>query len=141
MKEGPLLTDKGVFPDDAVLEKHLGNAAPAWNAFALHVRASFGDGALEWRYYNDGKAWLAKVVHRKKTVCWASVWDKYFRAAFYFTAKCDADIEALPIPLELKERYRAHEPIGKLKPLVVDVKTKKALKAVFTLLEYKSSLK
>ena len=23
---------------------------------------------LEWRYYNDGKAWLGKVVHKKKII-------------------------------------------------------------------------
>jgi len=139
--ERPLLNDAKVYPDDDVLSEHLGRAKAAWDAFAAGTAAEFGDGSLEWRYYNDGKAWLCKVVHKKKTVCWVSVWDKFFKAAFYFTAKSDRDIESLPIPADLKASYRAHEPIGKLKPLVIDVRTKKALEPVFVLAKYKSALK
>ncbi len=124
-----------------MLATHLGRAKPAWDAFRSHVAAAFGEGALEWRYYNDGKAWLCKVVHRKKTVCWVSVWDKFFKTTFYFTARSDRDIDALAIPSELKDRYRAHDAIGKLKPLVVEVRTRKALDPVSVLLKYKSSVK
>ncbi len=117
--EQPLLNDKNQYPDDDVLAGYLGKAKPAWDAFAAGIAAGLGEGALEWRYYADGKAWLCKVVHKKKTVCWVSVWDKFFKTTFYFTAKSDADIEALPIPPDLKDWYRAHAPIGRLKPLTV----------------------
>jgi len=137
----PMLNDKDQYPDDGVLARHLGKAKPAWDAFAADIAAGLGEGSLEWRYYNDGKAWLCKVVHKKKTVCWVSVWDKFFKTAFYFTAKNDKDIEALPIPADVKDAYRAHEPIGKLKPLVVEVRTKKALGSVSVLVKYKSGLK
>lgn len=139
--EGPLLNDKDVYPDDAVLAKQLGKAKPAWDLFTARLAATFGADALEWRYYNDGKAWLAKVVHKKKTVCWVSVWDRCFKTGFYFTAKSDADIAALPIAEDLKAGYRAHAPVGKLKPLTVEVRTRKALADVSLLMEYKSRLK
>jgi hypothetical protein len=139
--ERPLLNDESQYPDDGVLAAHLGKAKPAWDTFAADIAAGFGPGSLQWRYYNDGKAWLCKVVHKKKTVCWVSVWDKSFKTAFYFTAKSDSDIEALPIPSDLKDRYRAHEPIGKLKPLAVNVATKAALEPVAVLVKYKSELK
>ena len=139
--DGPLLNDKNQDPDDEVLAKYLGRAKPAWDAFVAGIAAGFGEGALEWRYYNDGKAWLCKIVHKKKTVCWVSVWDKSFKTAFYFTAKNDSDIEALAIPAVLKDRYRAHAPIGKLKPLAVDVTTRKSLEPVSVLVKYKSGLK
>jgi hypothetical protein len=137
----PLLNDEDQYPDDGVLAKCLGKAKPAWDAFAADIQAGFGTGALQWRYYRDGKAWLCKVVHRKKTVCWVSVWDGYFATVFYFTAKSDKDIEALPIPPALLERYRAHDPIGKLKPLRVEVTTRKALESVSVLVKYKIGLK
>ena len=139
--ERPLLNEKDQYPDDAVLARHLGKAKPAWDAFAAHVAATFGPGALEWRYYSDGQAWLCKVLHKKKTVCWVSVWDKCFKTGFYFTARSDGDIEALPIAAELKEGYRAHPPIGKLKPLTVEVRARKALDAVSVLMNYKAGLK
>jgi hypothetical protein len=41
----------------------------------------------------------------------------------------------------LKERYRAHDPTGKLKPLRVEVTTRKALEPVSVLVKYKIGLK
>ena len=93
----PLLNDQNEFPNDEVLAKHLGKTKSVWDSFAAGIAAEFGATSLEWRYYNDGKAWLCKVVHKKKTVCWVSIWDHFFKTGFYFTAKNDADIEALPI--------------------------------------------
>jgi hypothetical protein len=58
--------------------------------------------ATEQRHYNDGKAWLCKLAHKKKTVCWVSIWDKFFKTIFYFTAKNDRDIEALPIASDVR---------------------------------------
>jgi hypothetical protein len=137
----PLLNDQNEYPDDEVLAKHLGKAKPVWDAFAAAIADEFGAAALEWRYYNDGKAWLCKFVHKKKTVCWVSIWSRFFKTTFYFTAKNDRDVEALPIASDLKDAYRAHVPIGKLKPLTVEVGTKKALQNVLVLVKYKSSLK
>ena len=140
MERSPL-NDPKVYPDGGVLATHLGRVMPAWEAFAAGVTALFGKACLEWRYYSDGQAWLCKVVHRKKTVCWVSIWERCFNVAFYFTEKNDRDIEALPIPSELKAAYRAHAPVGKLKPLVVVVKTKKSVEPVFVVATYKSGLK
>lgn len=132
--ERPLLNDKDQYPDDDVLAVHLGKAKQAWDAFAATIASEFAKEALEWRYYTDGKAWLCKVVHKKKTVCWVSIWDKFFKTTFYFTAKNDKDIEALPIPADLKDRYRAHDAVGKLTPLTVDVRSRSALEPVSVLL-------
>jgi hypothetical protein len=139
--DGPRLNDESQYPDADVVAKCLGKAKPAWDAFAAGIAATLGEGALEWRYCGDGKAWLGKVVHKKKTVCWVSIWDRFFKTTFYFTARSDGEIEALPIPSALKDGYRAHEPIGKLKPLTVVVRTRKAIEAVLVLVEYKSGLK
>ena len=138
--ERPLLNDANEYPDDAVLARYLGKAKGAWDSFAAAVEDGFGDASLEWRYYNDGKAWLCKFTRKKKTVCWVSVWDRFFKTTFYFTAKSDADIEGLPIASSLKDLYRAHKPSGTLKPLTVEVRTKKALEAVFVLAKYKIGL-
>lgn len=139
--ERPLLNDEKEYPGDQVLARHLGKAKPAWDAFAAGVAERLDEASLEWRYYNDGKAWLCKVTRKKKTVCWASVWDKFFKTTFYFTAKCDKDIEALPIASDLKDAYLGHKGFGTLKPLAVKVKTKKDLEPVFVVAKYKIGLK
>ena len=139
--ERPLLNDKNEFPDDQVLAKHLGKTKSAWDALTAGVAAKFPEASLEWRYYNDGSAWLCKLTRKKQTVCWISVWDKAFRITFYFTAKSDKDIDNLEISPDAKDSYRTTEPTGKLKPFTIEVRTQKALKDVFVLAEYKSGLK
>lgn len=33
----------------------------------------------EWRYYNDGKSWLCKMLSKKKNLFWLSIWEGCFR--------------------------------------------------------------
>ena len=138
---GPLLRDEAVYPSDDVLAQHLAKAKPAWDAFTDRLAEDFSDASLEWRFYQDGKSWLCKLVRKKKTVCWVSIWDHAFRTTFYFTAKNDQEIERLPIAQELRNAYRAQTGSGKLKPLTIEVRSKKALGDVFTLFGYKSGSK
>ena len=56
----------------------------------------------EWRYYNDGKAWLCKITHKKKTVAWLSLWENTFKTGFYFTEKTGAGIISLDIDNKIK---------------------------------------
>ncbi len=134
----PLLNDKSEYPDDDVLLRHLGKTKPLWDLFVSQMSAMFAPMSMEWNYYNDGKSWLCKLVYKKKTVCWISVWAGFFKIAFYFTDKNTKDIKGLRIDRRYKTEYLSHKSIGKLKPLIIDVKTKKALSNVFELVQYKS---
>ncbi len=136
-----VLREKDEHPDDAVLGRCLGKAKAAWDDFVARAAGVKGLAFAGWRFYNDGKAWLERLLFRKKTVCWVSVCDGFFRIVFYFTAKNDAGIEALAVDGKLKAEYFARDPIGKLKPFVVRVKTKKTLEDVFTLIDYKMTSK
>jgi len=136
--ERPQLRDEKEYPSDDVLARYLAKAKADWDAFTARLAEEVSDASLEWRYYRDGKSWLCKLVRKKKTVCWVSIWDGTFRTTFYFTAKSDVDIEGLPIAQELKNAYRAQSSIGKLKPLTIEVRSQKELGDVFTLIRYKS---
>jgi hypothetical protein len=136
-----LLRDENEYPSDDILAKCLGGAKSAWDAFTSRLAEDFSDASLEWRFYKDGKSWLGKLVRKKKTVCWVSIWDQAFQTSFYFTSKDDQEIEGLPIALELRNAYRVQTPIGKLKPITLEVASKEALGDVFTLLGYKIGLK
>lgn len=46
---------------------------------------------------SDGKAWLCKVVFKKKTGFWLSVWDGFFKAGFYFVERHCPGIHELEI--------------------------------------------
>lgn len=95
---------------------------------------------FEWRYYNDGKAWLGKATFKKKTLVWISVWDKFVKASFYFTEKTRPAVLALDIDQEIKNSFTAQGPVGKLIPLIVDIKNKEILQHFITLLNHKKNL-
>ncbi len=135
----PALTDKNVYPDDKVLAGHLGRAKSAWDAFTARLASECPAMGLEWRFYNDGKSWLGKLTHKKKTVCWISVWDGSFRTTFYFMDKNAKDLMALDIDPGLKKAFKENTGGGKLKPITVAVAGKKALSDVFGLIRYKSA--
>jgi Protein of unknown function (DUF3788) len=134
----PILNDKSEYPNDKVLLRHLGKTKAIWDLFVTQISSSFPLMDLEWNFYNDGKSWLCKLIHKKKTVCCISTWENYFKTTFYFTDKNNKDINNLKIDQELKDNYRSDKSIGKLKPLMIKVKTKKALSNVFELIKYKS---
>lgn len=135
--KGPLLRDEQEYPSDDILARCLGRAKSVWDALATRLAEAYPDVSREWRYYKDGKSWLCKLVRKKKTVCWVSIWDQTFQTTFYFTAKSGQDIERLPIAQELKCAYRAQTPIGKLKPVTIRVRGKRDLGDVFSLIGYR----
>lgn len=135
--ENPLLKDPDIFPSAEVLEEVLDKQYPVLKEFLNIAESEEFKLHPEWRYYKDGKAWLCKITLKKKTVIWLSVWADHFKVAFYFTEKTGAGIADLDIADSIKEFYLNHKSIGKLKPLVVEVKKKAQLDDVRTLIRYK----
>jgi len=70
----PLLNDKNEYPNDDVLVRYLGKTKAIWDAFVVEISSTFRSMSFEWKFYNDGKSWLCKLVHKKKTMCWISIW-------------------------------------------------------------------
>ena len=95
----------------------------------------------EWRYYNDGKAWLCKITHKKKTVAWLSLWENAFKTGFYFTEKTGAGITSLDIDNKIKSSFSQNKPIGKLLPLTLEIDHKNKLEDFRKIAEYKMALK
>ena len=139
--EGILLTDPNQPPDKKTLAKSLGSGYKAYEDLMNLITAPDYSLQPEWRYYNDGKAWLCKVVHKKKTVFWLSVWEGgFFKTAFYFTEKTAAGIDTLDIDETIKKNFWAHKPVGKLLPLVIEVSDKDQLEDLMKIIEYKKRL-
>ena len=124
-------------PDDQSPRRHLGAAKGAWDEFARAAPTEVDGLDLGWRYYPDGKAWLCRAARRGRTICWISVWHGAFRAAFYFGAKADAEIEHLDIDGTLKESYASSARVGKLKLLRVEVADVSRLPDLYTLMRHK----
>lgn len=119
---------------NSILSKELYTILMDINSFLITNGLS-----LEWRYYNDGKAWLGKVSFKKKTLVWLSVWDMYIKAGFYFTEKTGKGIFDLDIDPELKSAFTEAKPIGKLLPLIVEINNQETLACFKNIALYKIS--
>jgi len=141
LMEKPLLGDNQTYPTKSVLEKALGDSYPVYEELIKIITGADYGLVPEWNYYKDGKAWLCKVCLKNKTIFWLSVWDKYFKTGFYFTAKNSPGILELDIDTKIKEDFNDHKPVGKLCPLVIDVNRKEQIRDVLKVIEYKKKLK
>jgi hypothetical protein len=136
-----LLRDPEVFPSEEVLSSALAGAYPAWEALSDMITGISNGLQPEWRYYNDGKAWLCKVVHKKKTVFWVSVWEGYFTTALYISERHCPGIYDLEIDESIKNDLRSAKPSGKLFPVVLKMRTADQVTDLLKLIEYKKSLR
>jgi len=128
-------------PGKEVLESVLKNSYSLYDELIKIITGSEYNLVPEWHYYNDGKAWLCKVCFKKKTVFWLSVWDGYFKTSFYFTEKHLQGIAELDIAESIKDDFSSRKPVGKLLPLVIEIKSKEHLNDLLTLIRFKKSLK
>lgn len=139
MEKTQLLKDPNIEPTRKVISEALGNGCLVYTKFIEYIIEY--DILVEWRYYNDGKAWLAKAQAKKKTVCWLSVWEGFFMVSFFFTEKTKGGIQELIVSTEIKEKAANASAVGKLIPLIFEVKEESQLQDIFTVMEYKRNLK
>ena len=138
--DAPILNDKSRFPTDEVIFSHLGKSKALWDSLFQYLAREHPDFTHEWRYYSDGKSWLMKVQHKKKTVFWLAILEGSFRTTFYIHEKAKQMVEGSTISDELKEQYR-QESFGKLRRIRVVYKNKKDLEFAKELIGIKLSIK
>jgi hypothetical protein len=141
MKPQMLLKDPGVSPSNEVLKEALGDIYNVFESFVGTITSEEYGLAPEWRFYNDGKAWLCKTVYKKKTVLWLSVWEGFFKVSFFFTEKHLEGIAALDISEAIKEEFSKAKPMGRLIPMIFDVRKKGQLDDLLAVVRHKKSLK
>lgn len=145
-----LLRDPDIQPSIDVISKALGGAYDTYTKFANEL--SNLDIQVSWRYYNDGKAWLAKGLHKwtgirggqnETTVFWLSIWDGFFKVTFYVPEKSRSDIYNLQLGDDVNLMVADSNQMGKLKyfPITFDLDSDEMLKTVFLLADFKKSIK
>ena len=129
------LRDQAVFPDETVLRSVLGQSYNAYSA----LLELFGKVQLvpEWRYYNDGKAWLCKVQHKKRTIVWMSAWRDYMQATVYIPLKNIEAVYQLKISEESKAKISSSKNVGKSKPCTFEIRNTRILSDLQAVIEYK----
>lgn len=140
MESQMLLRDPDIFPTETVLRKELGdNVFKVLDTlFTTVLSLEFGL-SIEWRYYNDGRAWLCKATHKKKTIFWLSIWENIFKVSFYFTEKYVETIKELDIEKTIINTFAETKPIGRLIPMIFNIDNQEHLKDLFTVIRFKKS--
>lgn len=142
METQMLLRNPEIYPSDKVLEDTLGKSIyKVLDSFLKTITNEEYGITVEWRFYNDGKAWLGKVTYKKKTILWLSVWDGLFKTSFFFTEKHREAIAALNISDTIKEDFANAKTVGKLIPLIIEIRDKEPLSDLLTIVLFKKSLK
>ena len=145
------LRDPDLSPTDEIVAKALGEA---YNAYMCFVRELVDHNIqLEWRYYNDGKAWLGKGICRwtgirggqkETTVFWLSVWDGFFKVTIYIPEKYRADILSSLLDDKVRQLVEDSDQMGnKLKffPLVFEMHSDEMFQSVFSLADFRKNIK
>lgn len=139
--DNPVLGDKDQFPTDEVVFSHIGESKLYWKKLFDYTRSNHPAFSQQWRYYNDGKSWLLKVVKKSKTIFWVSVMTGSFKTTFYFGDKAEASILESGISDDLKDSFKNGKRYGKIRGITTEIKAETHLNNVRELIRLKLSQK
>lgn len=150
MNEQQLLRNPDIEPTSEVIAEALGDANNAYIKFVEDLKNH--DVQVNWRYYNDGKAWLGKALYKWTTVrgtpkevtaFWLSIWDGFFKVSLYIPEKAREEALNLPLDDEIKEMIENSKQMGKLKffPLVFDLRSDELFNRIYTLINFRKMIK
>ena len=132
-----LLREQDIFPSEEKLKQSLGGIYPVYESLMKTVTGAEYGLTAEWNYYKDGRSWLCKVCHKKKTVFWLSVWKGWFQTSFFFTEKHLEAIAALDVDEKIKEDFCRQKPIGKLIPMIFKITHEEQLGDLLKVINFK----
>jgi len=136
-KETFVLTDPLVDPSWEFLSRLLGEKLTWWMQIRAYAMDNYPDVTDVWRYYNDGKQWLYRILKKKNTICWMTVVDDTFKVTFYFGQKAIPVIMASALPEKVKEEFLSNPPFGKIKYISVRMASLADVELVLQLVDLK----
>lgn len=116
-----LLHDSNINPSVEIIADGLGAANATYLKFIEELKR-YNIYLKDWRYYNDGKAWLSKGeykwtttrgTNKVKPIFWMSIWDGFFKVSFYFPEKRQTELLSLPLSTDVKEMIKNVKATGK----------------------------
>jgi len=136
--ENQLLREPETFPSKEVLKNILGEVYDVLENLETQLTQDEFALTFDWHYYKDGKSWLCKVAHKKKTIFWLSVWEGFFKTSFFFMERHLDGIAAL----ELNENsYIMEKEWGKMIPFIFKINDKKQFSDLLKIIKFKKGAK
>lgn len=143
-----LLRDANIEPTVGIIADGLGATNTVYVKFIEELKG-YNISLMDWRYYNDGKAWLSKGeykwttargTNKVKPVFWLSIWEGFFKVSFFFSEKIRTELLSLPISIGTKEIIKNTEATGKTMKsisIIFDITDKCQLNDVYVLAEFR----
>lgn len=143
-----LLRDANIKPTKSIIAACLGTTSKVYHTFLEELK-EYDITFMDWRYYNDSKAWLSKGeykwitsrgTHKVKPIFWVSIWEGFFKISFSFYEQTKEPILALPISEDTKEIIKNIEPNGnkmKFLSIIFNVDREKQLNDIFLLSQFR----
>jgi len=150
MGDQQLLRNPDIEPTSVVLADALGSANAAYIKFIEGMKSY--DIGVDWRYYNDGKAWLGKGLYqwtgvrggqKEVTAFWLGVWDGFFKVTIFIPEKARSIASHLPVNDDIQNKISESNQMGKLKffPLTFDINSDELFNDIYTLANFRKTLK
>lgn len=140
-KINAVLSDPAAEPDDEFISQFLGNKIVWWRTIMADTISRYKDVTPLWRYYNDGKQWLFRLMQKKDTIFWLSLADDTFRITFYLPDKAEVLVEAADIPEEVKAEFRHGKHYGKIRGITIRMISEEDVDTVLKLVALKLKIK
>ncbi len=129
------LRDRDIYPSDAVLSSLLGDSFAAYCDLLTLLKAN--NLTHEWRFYDDGKAWLCKVQKQKRTIVWMSAWKGCMKATIYIPEKYKSKLRLLEIGQQTMQTIFDAKPVGKSQPCTFEIRSSQILIEFEKLIHFK----
>lgn len=143
-----LLRDSTITPTYDVIAEGLGNVYPVYETFISELK-SHEITLMEWRFYNDGKAWLSKGEYnwvtargtkKVKPLFWLSIWEGFFKVSFFFSVSFIDELLKLNISENAIKAIKDANPMGKTMrfiPIILDIKEVGQLSDIYLLSQFR----
>lgn len=136
-----VLGDKNIYPTEELIFSKIGDKNIIWSKIMSYANENYKDVSGEWRYYNDGKQWLFKLTHKKKTIFWLGLLEDTFRISFYFGDKAEPLINASNLPEKIKNDFSSAKRFGALRPVSTIISSVSDSENICKLIDIKLKLK
>lgn len=136
-----MFSDKDIKPSDELIFKILKDKKVLWLDIMGFMNDSFPSSSGDWNYYNDGKQWLFKMVLKKKTIFWASLFEDSFRVTFYFGDKALPLIEESSLPEQTKDDFKNGKKYGAIRGVTIKANNKTDVEHIKNLIVIKGKMK
>lgn len=135
-----IFDDKAIIPDDSMVACALADQMVLWDSLKSHVMGNVEDINQGWKYYSKKSGWTLIFKKKDRTLFYFVPCSGYFRIGFVFGEKAVRAAEKAPVPEHIIETILAAAAHVEGRSFFVDIKDKKDLEIVFTLLKIKEEI-